>query len=525
MDLPTTIEQVSSLNGGITHAGYQQVAATRDVTGTSFPNGAMHFRWSTAPTHYWIPAKSFFRMRIALTDAGGNALEASDDLAPNMGLCANLFQSAEVRLQGKTVCRVSDFLPQVDSLSTRMSKSKAWLDGAGATTNLWQPSIAERQSVMCNGTALNEKTIVSTTDGDNLGFDGTTQVAIAADTGVITFSVVLPTVSDVFQVGDVLQIVTAAGVTLRYVVENAAAATVTCSSAKSNSLAAEVPTSITRIRTISPDTARNVQNIELIWNPPLSLLRKVARIPTGQWEIVLTPQASSAYQKYGIESSGADKTAGTDFSLSVTDMFYYAHVVEGERYSDSSYILDLDNVSCQVQQIDTASFGQKDFTVSPSTHALTVAYQDSRVGTNSLVSSSKFKSYNVAVSADTDLALNRLFVNFNGRNMPQPDADPEFNTTTDRTAQRWAETQIVTGALMDAGGPETIQDYHDRGSYYHFQTPQDKGSRATRVLVHQGFTGGTDVTNMRVLLFSHHKALLHVQVADGMVTKVEVSDM
>ena len=36
-DLPKSVEELGSLNDDMTRVGYQQVSATRDVTGASFP--------------------------------------------------------------------------------------------------------------------------------------------------------------------------------------------------------------------------------------------------------------------------------------------------------------------------------------------------------------------------------------------------------------------------------------------------------------------------------------------------------
>jgi len=521
-DLPKSVEELDSLNDGMTRVGYNQVSATRDVTGASFPNGTQHYKWTTASTQWWIPARSYFRMRLSIKDAGGNPLEIGDDVAPNMGLCANLFQSAELRLQGKTISRISDFLPQIDALETRMDKSKAYLDGTGASLNLWQPSVAERKTVMCDDApALNKS---GADDVFLTSVVAPNQVAVAV-TGVFTFTqnggVAIPDLTTLFNVGDEAEIAVAGGRTYTIKVAAVAAATLTSSSSQ-EAVGATNVTSLRRIRPVS--ASRAVENIELIWKPPLSLMKHDKALPQGAWEIVLNPHNSSAYQKYGIESAQADKVAGTDFTLTVDEMFFYCAVVEGERFDTGSYVLDLDNTSCQVNQISQTGFGQKDFTVSPATYALTAAYQDTRVGTNSLCSSTKFKSYNAGLTASEELKLNRFFINYNSQNYPEIDADPTFDATTDRTAQRYAETQIMSGCMFNEGGCESIQEYHDRGSYYHFKCPQDAGSRATRVIVHQGFNAA-DVDNMRLLLFSHHKSVMYVSVKDGQVLSVDVEEM
>ncbi len=105
------------------------------------------------------------------------------------------------------------------------------------------------------------------------------------------------------------------------------------------------------------------------------------------------------------------------------------------------------------------------------------------------------------------------------------DADPNFTTAVDYTTQRYVETQIYSGAYYDTGGAESLEDFHDRGSYYYFAFPKDGTSRDTRVSVHNQFSNLVgDVKNMRLLLFSHYKQVARVQVQDGRVTDVQLED-
>jgi hypothetical protein len=104
------------------------------------------------------------------------------------------------------------------------------------------------------------------------------------------------------------------------------------------------------------------------------------------------------------------------------------------------------------------------------------------------------------------------------------DADPEFTASKDYTTQRYAESQIYSGAMFDTGGAEDIYTYHNRGSYYYFAWPRDGTDRSTRVQVHSQFTDNADVNNMRILLFSHSKQVARVRVQDGMVTDVQLED-
>jgi hypothetical protein len=84
---------------------------------------------------------------------------------------------------------------------------------------------------------------------------------------------------------------------------------------------------------------------------------------------------------------------------------------------------------------------------------------------------------------------------------------------------------MYSGAYYNSGSPESIKEYHNRGSYYYFSWPRDGTDRSTRVAVHQQFTGGPDdVANMRVLLFDHSKQVARVRIQDGRVVDCQLED-
>jgi len=120
--------------------------------------------------------------------------------------------------------------------------------------------------------------------------------------------------------------------------------------------------------------------------------------------------------------------------------------------------------------------------------------------------------------------LTRFYINYAGQNLPAPDADPEFVEGKDWTAQRYTETQLYSGAYFDTGGAESIEEWQERGAYYHFKWPRDGTDRSTRVTVHQQFATGADMTNTRVLLFDHSRQVASVQVKAGRVVDVRVED-
>jgi hypothetical protein len=148
-ELAKSPAELPSINHGLQKGRYQQVAASRDVTGDNFPNGQIHMRWETSGSRWWVPKKSYIRMRVELTQGDGTPLIATDGVSPNMFLCGNLFQSAEHRIGDRTVCRLGQYVPQVDALKQRISKSKPWLDSVGEVTNMASVDNDTRRSEVC----------------------------------------------------------------------------------------------------------------------------------------------------------------------------------------------------------------------------------------------------------------------------------------------------------------------------------------------------------------------------------------
>ena len=525
-DLITSVNELQSSNNGVSQELYDQISSTRDVTGASFPNGSINFRFQTAGTKWWIPNRSYIRMRIKLSKANLTALTLSDDTAPIMDHCAGLFQSSEFRINDKTVSRVSDYMAQIDALDTRLNKSKSWIESVGHSTNWWQESFDVRKVNVCSD-GKDPDSVSSQVGRVSLGYAPATTVAIAVDTSILTFATgTIPDATTVYASGDIIRIYLNATTFDDYnIVSVPSATTLQLDKFQSIALGASA-LDFFRIR--SNNNARNVTEYEVTWTPPLSIFKVQHAIPCGKFELVLNPQTSSVYKKAIVESSLVDKVPATDFELSVQNMYLYINTVEGARCDNLTYYLDLEQIACQAESLVGAqSFGQKNFDVSPSTKSLCVAFQDTRAGTNTMFSPTKFRAYDTLPTKDQCLDLNRMFVSYSGVNKPQIDADPLFDESknVDQTTQRYIESLLASGSYHDTGGSETIEEYHKRGSYYLFNYSKDGNDRSTRVSVNTGFKSTTVLTNARLLLFSISSQVCKVVVSNGNITSVDLEDV
>jgi len=556
--LKTDVSELKSSNEGTSRMEYDQHPPSRDVVGNNFANGAIHFRFQTSGQKWWIPSRTYLRMRCRLTAGDGiTQLQVANGIAPNMGLMSSLFQSGEFRINDKVVSRVADFMPQVDALEVRLNKSKSWIDSIGSATNWWDEDQSLRLAeVSSDGTIVKDTTAVVPPDTETtrggMGFDlaggaiaERNQWSYSADDGALVYDrgtnavgLTAAQASAQYPVGSYFKFV---GVAITpevemKVLENDGVGNLVVEPLLNVDVASDGRNNFSRVvkNNIVAPNSRRIAEFELIWQPPLSLFKIEHALPGGKYELVLNPQTITSFQKRAIESvlGVASKNPTLpgggvqDFKLDVVDLYLYCATVEGPRADNITYLLDLEQTRCQSEKIDNVSFAQKNFDVSPSTYALTVAYQDLRAGENTALSVSKFRSYNALAipNSSEELKLNRFFINYAGQNLPAPDADPSFVAGTDYTTQRYTETQMYSGAYFDTGGAEDIEEYHKRGAYYYFSWPRDGTDRSTRVNIHQGFNAGADVTNMRVLLFDHSKQVARIRVQDGRVVSIDLED-
>ena len=531
-DLKTSSSELESSNHGISNLAYDQITPTRDVAGNNFPSGSINFRWQTGGTRWFMPSRSYIRMRCQLTDQAGLQLTESAGISPAMNLASTIFQSCEIRINDKTIGRVADFVPQVDALENRITKSKSWLDSIGNSSNFWEKSFQVRQTDVTSDGKTDESEKKQTRV--QLGVGVTQQIAIDA-AGLLTQSVdTAVDLTSIFVVGDSIELAVGANDVQRYYISAVNANTLQLNDVVTTPQGAAV-VAWSRIR---KSEGRNVSNFEVTWIPPLNLFKILHALPPNlKFELVLTPQTSSVYQKYAIESALGlgDKvpnlattgtpSVGSNFKFNIVDMYLYANVVEGPRFDSGTFLLDLEQTRCQSQKIDAPDLSQKQFEVSPSAYALTVAYDDIRSGTNTMVPSSKFKAFNAGLTAgDEELKLTRWYIQYAGRSTPSPDASPEFKDGTDNTTQRYIDSQLQTGSYYNVGGSETIQDFHDRGSYYYNAFPKDAGDRSTRVVVNQQFEGTVNWANLRVLLFDHTRSVARISIDQGFA-QIDVVDV
>jgi hypothetical protein len=154
-NLPTSDEQLSSWVEKTQHAGTQQHAAIANVVGEQFGNQDIRIPFLVAGNRWWLPSKSYVRIRCRVTNGAGTGPPAQPSpgvspIAPSMGFAASLFQSAEFAIRGVTVSRLTDFVPQADQYWKRTQKSHQWMKTIGESVDFEEMSFDERRNYWDN---------------------------------------------------------------------------------------------------------------------------------------------------------------------------------------------------------------------------------------------------------------------------------------------------------------------------------------------------------------------------------------
>ena len=541
-NLASSADQLPSFNANMSRMIYEQYPPLRGVAGNAFPGSLIDIRFELNGVRWWNPSRTYLRMRAGLFQADGiTPVALADDVAPNMGLMANIFTSAEFYIGNTVVSRITENMAQVDAMDKRLNKSKSWLDSAGKM-NWWQPRFSQRQALVSSDGVLNSDVplvpaapvAISRLDA---GFDALTTTAWTQATRILTFNlgnVNVITGPGQLGVGDVLIMNGAGnfGGGDRY--EITAILTTTTVQANTQNVAfppnvaAEVD-DFTIIKVRVDNISEQRGGFEMLWQPPLGIFKVPHALPSGQYRLVLNPKSVDAYERDAIESILGEKQAGAgagNFRFIVTDLHLYVNTVESDRVDDKVYFMSLNETRCQLDTVgNNQSLQQRFFDVSPSSYALAVAFQDQNATNSSLRSASKFKiRAGPTTPGGADLYLQRFYLNYGGVNRPQPDASPSFTSPLNYLSQMYANTALYSGQYFSPGGPESEDDWRIRGPYYYYAWPKDGHSESTRVTVNFAFGQLPGVDAANCLLFDLSRKLVIVTIKGGRVTDVQQQD-
>ena len=148
--LPTS---PSPIFGRTTNFEFKKVLPD-SIFDTGRPAARHVFRWQNQAAEWWVPAQSYLRIRCSFlaVNAAGTGLRPvipADGIAPVMNLPAHIFNRIEYFMDGNKLSDLQDYVPEIDTMKTRMNKSKAWFRSVGARSAFWESDFGSRQARIC----------------------------------------------------------------------------------------------------------------------------------------------------------------------------------------------------------------------------------------------------------------------------------------------------------------------------------------------------------------------------------------
>ena len=165
-DYKTDVEQLSSVNGGISQAKNMKISTTTDKLKAQFYSGDSVFKFSIGPADAWLPSQSYIRYVVRVTQADGTTALVGNNFNFAFKGAAGLYNDAFASINGVQICKIQNNLLHTEALYERLNFNKtqknelelssvtaasrgttsAILHAADGHEFLWRPSLPIFQS-------------------------------------------------------------------------------------------------------------------------------------------------------------------------------------------------------------------------------------------------------------------------------------------------------------------------------------------------------------------------------------------
>ena len=130
--------------------GYRMIDLSTGLN-DNFTQNTHTFRFTVDGNTYWIPQRSYLRIRAQFKKRVNNTetpIGRGDGVAPAYGFCSTLFQSLQHDMSGSTVSSITSYVPQIDALRYRTGKSDAWRKTMGPLTNAYSDFVTRQNLIL-----------------------------------------------------------------------------------------------------------------------------------------------------------------------------------------------------------------------------------------------------------------------------------------------------------------------------------------------------------------------------------------
>jgi len=557
---------------------FREITCKRGVSGAVFDRGVQDFDFSVSGKHAFIPSLSYFvitsrlsvRTRTAPVDTGtqgqnpvpgGSVIPApngtlrvpylSDQIAyaDHFGSC--LYNNCFFRAGNSDISTISQYIPQAAVLKTRLDKSGAWCKYIGRDLNQDDPDFTRRMhKVSLDGTfhedgltvqkTLKIRPLITSAGLACVSNTAGNQAAYVAATQLLTFSGGAGTQVDVLASAlaqnDIIAIANGASPPfLVKIVE--ILTTTTCLAQPINVAGGNVAIAADNVlQCYAPGDPRcGFNQIQTVFQPPLGIFSTVNPISGGDFKITLNPNPS--YKTASVQSNW-NLTAGLDYDLEIDNVLFYACQIRADVSPTGIIPLSLLEMSVLNKSLSGLSAGGSqniDFTVPPSTLALTVFVQSTKAGTQSIYPPTQFYSAsgsNQTYSNDNNIVNNIQYiqVTYGSVTKTQTLYSSQYRPLStgllsdngiNFNIQRWLQSIQYSGKITSDGGSESHQNYLDRGNYWHFDFSRDKNDTSSYVNVQLSFNSPQTIDpSDQLFIVAHYSRQAEIQYENGFITQV-----
>lgn len=281
-----------------------------------------------------------------------------------------------------------------------------------------------------------------------------------------------------------------------------------------------------RMRVLSMDGTSGYA--ELMWQPPLGIFDYDRALPPSTFDIQLKTRAGNLLhhcldfelfrfsQTYGdgltpdmwvdmMTSDGEMKML--DFGLE--EIYFYAAIVQGPQADDVKYALDIRETTCIARQLGSGSGPQtQNFDVDPNTTTISFAIQgrtpwmhgsdgEFRSGLRpfsrtpgSLGARGFLAKAGQFVGGAESRNLGYWYVSYDSKQYPSEHSEQDIDrpgSASDESkvyiTQRWFDTVSQTGTHYMSSGAETVDEWLAGGPIYFMTWPRNPSANATRLML------------------------------------------
>jgi hypothetical protein len=403
-----------------------------------------------------------------------------------------------------------NYVPQTQALKNRLQKTGAWLSTIGKSAYALESNFQERINKVSSGSDSKYDDTRKVAIGDAAHFlTGT--VAIAAADGAVTG---VTTLLDKAVVGDKLVV---RGTAYTITVVTGPLALTVWPFPPANTVA----TADAYILKTIPKPSGHRNTVFVLWQPPIGIMDHDQPLGAGDWRFSLNP--NSNYKLAGIESGqgtyAAPIVAPTNFNLTIVDVKLYVATAKASIPQGIStlYLMESQSVS---KPAGTGANQNFEFTVPSSTRALTVFVQSGKAGSNPLIPPSMFKCIPSATiaTAGTEKNIKSLQLTYSNVTKPSTRWHSDYTGILNELQQRYNDSLSESGLLMSSGGAESIDQWLERGPYFHYSFVRDAEDRSSQVQLSIDYSSLEE--NSNVFLVAWFSRAVELTTVGGTITAV-----